>query len=406
MENKLKICIVSREYPPDTLWGGIGTFTYNLAQGLKEIGHDVDVISFSLHNDSHTDDNGVNIYRINSPRVPYTQKSWWDFATSALSPFALFYSFKVMKKIKELNSTKRYDVVDLPEHIGEGFFTLLKQMLPSTVRLYTPLSLISHMGLNISTTKLDYYFLRLLEKFSIKNATIVNSPSSALAKFVMREFNLKKKYEMIYNPIDTNTFAPIRHTETKDTVNVLFVGRLEDRKGVHVLAEAIPQIVKTVKAVTFTLLGNDCKGVNGYASMKQYMLEIFDRNGVSEHVLFHERVPYFQLPDVYNSADISVVPSLYDNSPYTCLEAMSCGLPVVGTSAGGMPEYIDDGVNGIIVPPNDVAALANAVVALVVDKDKREAFGKGAREKALREFKREEVAKKITLVYQQAISKF
>jgi len=135
------------------------------------------------------------------------------------------------------------------------------------------------------------------------------------------------------------------------------------------------------------------------------MNDVFVQNGVQEKVMLKAPVPYDDLPKIYNNADILVVPSLYDNSPYTCLEAMSCGVPVVGTSAGGMPEYIDDGQNGLIIPPEDVDALVAAVVRLAEDKDRLVEFGESAREKAVREFEREAVAEKITKLYWGAIKK-
>ena len=408
MGKKLKICIVSREYPPHTLWGGIGTFTYNLAHGLKNVGHDVDVLAFTLWEEEHAEDNGIHVHRISSPKVPFKQKTYWDYATSALSPFAFFYSFKIRKKIEALHRERDYDVIDFPEHIGEGFFTALTKKYPTLVRLFTPLSLIGHMGLNRSTNALDYFLFGLMEKSSIRQATAINAPSRNLAELVGKAFRIRRPIEVIYNPIDSDKFSPDPgvHTNSDGLVKVLFVGRLEDRKGVHILARAIPRVVLKAKNARFIILGSDCRGVNGFHSMKDFMLQIFREQGVAEHVEFRDPIPYDTLPALYNSADISVVPSLYDNSPYTCLEAMSCGLPVVSTSAGGMQEYIDHGKNGIIVPPSDVKALAEALTALLLDPAKRQAYGIAAREKAVQEFKREVVAAKLTRLYLRTIEKY
>lgn len=406
--NKIKICIVSREYPPETLWGGIGTFTYNLAHGLKNIGHDVDVVSFTLGYDSTSYDNGITVHRISSPIIPLTQKNWWNFARYALFPFSFLYSYKVMKKISLLYPEKQYDVIDFPEHIGEGFFSILFQRWPSLVRLYTPLSLIGELGLKRSTNILDYFLFGLMEKFSINNATLVNSPSQNLAILVRDKFKYDSNVRIIYNPIDTDKFAPINRPPKKSdqTVNVLFAGRLEDRKGVHILARAIPTIVKSGYPVQFTLLGRDCHGLDGMVSMREYITKMLKSEGGLDSVKFMDPVPYHQLVEYYQRADIMVVPSLYDNSPYTCLEAMSCGVPVVGTSAGGMPEYIDDGENGIIVPPDNPGSLATAILYLLEHPEKREEFGAAARAKVVSVFKREIVAEKITELYVEAKQRF
>lgn len=405
---KMKICIVSREYPPETLWGGIGTFTYNLAHGLREIGHDVDVICFTFGDEVIQIDEGIRLYRITSPKIPFSEKTWWDFVKYALFPFSLFYSYKVMRKIRSLYKERRYDAIDYPEHIGEGFFSILLGRWPSLVRLYTPLSLIGEMGMSKSTNSIDYYLFGLLERYSIKKATIVNSPSRNLANLVMEKFKYNGHVSIIYNPIDTSKFAPGNSSKKagSEAVKVLFVGRLEDRKGAHVLAHAIPQVVSKDKNVRFTFLGRDCKGVNGATSMKDYILGVISEEGGLDNVQFDEPVPYDSLVDYYQAADIMVVPSLYDNSPYTCLEAMSCGLPVIGTSAGGMPEYIDDGVSGIIVPPNEPVKLAEALIDMVMDPVLRETYGIAARKKAVTVFDRKVVAENITELYLQANRNF
>jgi glycosyltransferase involved in cell wall biosynthesis len=407
-EPKLKICIVSREYPPETLWGGIGTFTYNLAHGLKNIGHTVDVVSFTLGNESRLEDEGIIVHRIGSPKIPFTGRTWWHFTKYSLFPFSFLYSYKVMKKIALLSKERRYDIIDFPEHIGEGFFSIFFRRWPSLVRLYTPLSLIGEIGLRRSTNFLDYYLLGLIEKYSIKNSTIVNSPSRNLASLVSDKFKCHRDIQIIYNPIDTEKFAPMKTRSEKNSkaINVLFAGRLEDRKGAHVLAHAIPYVINAVESVKFTFLGKDCLGIDGVPSMKDYIVDVLQEKGGLNNVMFFDPVPYHELVKHYSAADIMVVPSLYDNSPYTCLEAMSCGVPVIGTSAGGMPEYIDNGKSGIIVPPADAESLARAILELVVDPEKRTRYGLAARHKVLVMFKREMIAQEITKLYNRANSEF
>lgn len=407
-EKKLKICIVSREYPPETLWGGIGTFTYNLAHGLKNIGHEVDVICLTLGNESRQEDAGITVHRISSPKIPFTNKTWWDFAVYSLFPFSFLYSYKVMKKIESLSKEKHYDAIDFPEHIGEGFFSIFFRRWPSLVRLYTPLSLIGELGMRRSTNYLDYFLFGLIEKYSIKKSTIVNSPSKNLANLVSEKFKSNRDIQIIYNPIDTDKFSPQNNGAKKNSevVNVLFVGRLEDRKGAHVLAHAIPHVVKDCAHVHFTFLGSDCAGIDGASSMKKYIIDMLREKGGLSNVTFHDPVPHHALVEHYCAADIMVVPSLYDNSPYTCLEAMSCGIPVIGTSAGGMPEYIDNGACGIIVPADDSASLARAILELAFDQEKRTRYGLAARHKVLAVFKKEIIAQQISKLYRQANETF
>ena len=404
-DKKLSICIVSREYPPETLWGGIGTFTYHLAHGLNNIGHTVDVIAFTFGDEVCHNDGGINVHRIKSPRILRSKKSLWDYLHLALTPFAFFYSYKVGRKIEELDKVRKYDVIDFPEHIGEGFFHIYKNRHPSLVRLYTPLSLIGRMVMNKSTNSIDYYLFGLMERISIKKSTIINSPSKALAEFVKREFKIKRSIELIYNPIDTDVFSPKPNVNIKkdDQVTVLFLGRVSDRKGAHILALAIPRVLEVINEIKFIIVGNDDIGVDGYASMKDYMSSIFEKHDISNRIEFRSPVKYSELPDIYALSDISVVPSLYDNSPYACVEAMSCGLPVIGTDAGGIPEYIENHNSGMIIPSNNVDALSHAIIELAEDKNKREKYGKSARERVLNNFKREVVANEISQLYLNAI---
>jgi len=93
--------------------------------------------------------------------------------------------------------------------------------------------------------------------------------------------------------------------------------------------------------------------------MKQHLQTRMRDGGIPrERIQFIGAVPRMSLPDLYRSAAVCVVPSLYENLPYTCLEAMACGCATIGSNVGGIPEIITDGVDGRLVPPADADGLA------------------------------------------------
>jgi hypothetical protein len=111
------------------------------------------------------------------------------------------------------------------------------------------------------------------------------------------------------------------------------------------------------------------------------------------------------MPAHYRSADICVVPSLYENAPYTVLEAQASGKPVVGTDAGGSKEYISHGVSGYVVPVRNSQALAEAIVKLVKDESLRKQMGVAARTLSLEKFDRTVIVQEAVKTYELAIAR-
>jgi hypothetical protein len=123
---------------------------------------------------------------------------------------------------------------------------------------------------------------------------------------------------------------------------------------------------------------------------------------VLKNVTFTGRVPLQELPTYYRDADICVVPSAYDNSPYSCLEAMSCGTPVIASDAGGAKEYLEHGVSGLVVPAKNAKALAQSIISLLKDEELRHRLGANARERVLKKFQRNTIAQDTVELYREA----
>ena len=123
--------------------------------------------------------------------------------------------------------------------------------------------------------------------------------------------------------------------------------------------------------------------------------------GIAEAITFKGAQPRAELPDAYRAASVCVVPSRFESMSYTCMEAMACGRPVVAARTGALPEVITDGVDGLLVPPEDPAALAAAIGRLLLDEAARRRLGEAARARVLSSFSRRIVAARMAGLYEE-----
>jgi len=404
----MRICIISREYPPETGFGGIATFVKNLAHGLHEIGHEVEVVALAKETEKVVDDGGVRVHRV----LPYQLEGELDAVNRCMpyTRYVLLVTLALWRKFYELHQAKPFDVVESPELLAESLYASVLRIVPLVIRLYTPHSKFMAENLHNTAATFDHMFLAMLERTAMAGADVLTSPSQDLAEFIAQDLPYPiENIAIVRNPIDPSEFSPEGPVaiESDGRQTVLFVGRLEERKGIHQLIDAVPLVLKECPNTRFVVIGDDTNySAKGLRSVLSDVKESLKQNGCEQAVTFISRVPLADLPQYYRSADISVVPSLYDNSPYTCLEAMSCGRPVIGTSAGGTREYIEDGESGVIVPPRDPAAIAAAIVKMCKDPAYRKYLSDNARKRVLEQFQRKKIAADSVELYELAISRF
>ncbi len=403
----LRICLITREYPPETGWGGIATFSRHLAHGLKELGHSVTVVSLSKDFDKSQDDDGVQVHRIRQDSLG--SKFGVISMCMPYSRYVMLTSLGLWKKFIDLHRQEPFDVVDTPELLADGLYPAITRLVPMVIRLYTPHSKFIAEKLHNVSPSFDHQLVAALERVAMLSADKITSPSQDLADYVARDLNYdKNRISLIYNPIDPAQFAPEGPTAIAPDgrLTVLFVGRLEERKGIHYLIDAVPKVLKEYSNVKFVIVGDDTNSAVGSTSVLAELKEQIRKNKCESAITFINRVALSELPAYYRSADICVVPSVYDNSPYTSLEAMSCGRPVIGTAGGGTKEYVAHDETGIIVPVRDSESLANALLDLLRDDGKRKQFGVNARQRVLAKFQRTEIARQTIELYESARESF
>jgi glycosyltransferase involved in cell wall biosynthesis len=139
--------------------------------------------------------------------------------------------------------------------------------------------------------------------------------------------------------------------------------------------------------------------------MKAHLRQQLKLGGATdESVSFVSQVDRSALPKIYGSSQICAIPSLYENFPYTCLEAMACGCAVVASRVGGIPEIVEDEVNGLLVPPNDRAALSAAIIRLLRAPALRQQLGAEARRSIEQKFSRRVVCAQIANAYAELVA--
>jgi glycogen(starch) synthase len=402
----MNICLISEECPPESGWGGIGTYVYNIALGLAELGHRVHVIARGWGDDAVYEAGGVRVYRLSIPEPSWRRGTYFVNSRFGETRQILFWNQRVNQMVRRISAAERLDVIESPEYHAQGLFTTLRQRhIPMVVKLHTPAYLLHRInGVTAGWSRWDTRVSEHLEYRLVRRAPLITSPSQKLAEDVAREWRLDRSaIRVIPNPIDEELFRCTDHVEP-DGSTVLYVGRIERRKGVEALVDALPAILKAFPGTRARFVGRDHPSGPSGQLMSIHLRHRLRDAGTSEAVMqFTGSVERTALPKIYRDAAVCVIPSLYENFPSTCLEAMASGCAVVASAVGGIPEIITDQVNGLLVPPNRPEVLAEAVMRLLSDPPLRRRLGDEAATTIRNRFDRSVICEEIARTYRSAM---
>lgn len=399
MDKKLNICLVSREFPPDTAFGGIATYSLDMARILSLHGHQVTVFSHSLTSTHLTYIYGIPVYKIRVPNI--FNHYWHEF----LPIFILAYNGVIFRHVEKQHRQKPFDIIDAPDHLAEGLFTRLLPDIPVVTRLHTPYSLLVEMGLNNYKKDLSYWFIKQFEKAALHRSDALYAPTHDLIQRCDRLLGIGSiKSEVFGYPLDLRLFSPSTQTQQPSSqIRILFLGRLEQRKGIETIALAFPKIFAQYPQVRLTMVGRDTPNIAGTLSGRAYLKNHFASANCTHAVQFMDNVPLEQLPAIFHAHDIVWVPSLYDNFPLICLEAMACGKPVVVSDAGGLPEMVQHQKNGLVFKRGNADDLAEQTLTLLSQPDLLMNLGENARRYCEQNFNDESIYQKNSVLYQTAL---
>ncbi|MBN2006777.1 MAG: glycosyltransferase family 4 protein, partial [Anaerolineae bacterium] len=401
-DGPLRICLLSASYPPEQ-FDGIARLTHLMARGLFELGHTVHVIARGERNSVSFYD-GAYVHRIT-----YRLDRYGKYQQFPSLYHSLNYSHAVYERVRQLMLNDGIQIVDSPIWQAQGLVTAVSGTVPVVMRLVTAYRQIAAMQ-----NKRDDN-ARLMgdieELFLQRAAHLLPNTEATLA--TVREFYgvqpTSDQYTIVpYGivPAPDDAIRPLDIERVPDVFTVLYVGRLEKRKGILDLFQSIPLVLERFANVRFIIAGQDNSHHDGFQQrMGMDYVAYFDhRYGkFKPHVDFMGRISDEALQTLYQSCDLFVAPSLYESFGLIYLEAMNYAKPVVGCRSGGVPEVVEHGVTGLLVEPEAPAALAEAIVAMLQSPPQLREMGMAGRRRLLEKFTYLEMARNFEKVYRKVI---
>jgi len=396
----LRLAFTTPEYVTEDYFdGGLANYIHRVAKALAGMGHDVHVLTLSEIDEAEFEHDGVKVHRV-------TSGAWWrrrnPLVRSRPGTTLLFLnlSLKIYRKLKWLNSQQPLHLVQVPNYSCCGLVSICLLKVPHVLRAssYQP-AWNDAAGVK---RKLNLRFMEGLEALQFRLSRHVYSPSFTLRQTLATEARLPN-----VRVIRTPFYVEIQDWDSsiydrflKGKKYLLFFGRFQMHKGFSTLAQALPRILKQLPDSYAVLVGRDMESSLG-KSMADYARR--QCNGLADRLIIIGKLRHRQLYPVIAGSHLVALPSLIENLPNACLEAMGVGKAVIGTLGTSFEELISEGLTGFLVPPGDPKKLAQKIISAWTDPKLGE-MGIAARQKVL-EFAPEKTVETLLAYYREILDR-
>jgi len=396
----MRIAILSYEYPPETGFGGIGTYAYYQARALAKLGHDVHVFAGSTKNGVfHSEHEGVKVTRIKREGVvnglldnARKTRAWWfqNRVTTATDAY---------EGLAKAHSKKPFDFIEAPECGADAMVASTFLTVPVAVRFHSPARLIMNI---YDTPKIDRVLTAFAEQLGINQAAVLTSCSQFLADEVAMKMAEQDPIHVIPNGIDVPLFDRDEGIDVfekfglpRDKKIIFFANRMEERKGIHIVQKMVEATLAKYPDIAFAFAGRDLFGF----MEKQILPWVKDRQ-LQDRFFYLGQLALPEVRAVLKKSSIFLIPSLWENCPYSCLEAMTAGRAIVSSDCGGMPELVEHERTGLLAKNGDPASFVAALQRMIEDDGLRARCGQNARAEVEKRLTDVAIGKRSVDVYQ------
>jgi len=403
----VKIAFIAPEFYPPV--GGVGIYGVNLVKGLYKFS-DLEIHIFTPKRGTNYGqekvdalfDGKVKIYNITEARDTFI--------------YNLKFQLGILKEFPSYQENNKYDLIHITSlgHQPDIFLKLKGFEMPNIVTVHTTIknelngSINSDRGFlsfaeNEWGTILFYPYISSLERIYLRKTKSLITVSKMYAYILEKKYNYTGNIYTIYNGIDVNMFSPIlredpyRYFPRLKGIRspiILYASRITGRKGIGTFVKAMKKLIN--EEVHFVIAGG---------GSKKLLDNLLTQYNISENkytilgTVDHQIMPY-----LYALSTIYVLPSMHENCPYSLLEAMAMGIPCIATNVGGIPEIIENGINGFLFEPKDVDKLVSIIKKILADEALKVSIGKNARETVVNKFTIENMAKQTQMVYERVLN--
>jgi len=403
----LRICLLSYRCNPHC--GGQGVYLKNLSRALKDLGHQVEVVvgppqpqldddipfyqlpSLDLYNPD-------DLFRMPSLKEisrPINLIEWIGVSTMGF-PEPFTFGLRARRFLR--NRRRQYDIVHDNQGLSYGLLTVMK-WLPTVATIHHPITVDRKIAVRSAANiwrKMQqwrwYSFIGMQKRVSRMLGHIITVSQTA-GNDISRDFNISpNRFRIIPNGVRTDLFYPI--PEIPREKNRLIVTNSADMplKGLYYLLRAVSKVAQT-HPIQLTIVGTPQK--NGYSQ------KLIQKLGIANRITFTGRIADDRFVREYAKATAAVVPSVYEGFGLPVAEAMACAVPVISTTGGALPEVVGDA--GLLVPPADHQALANAILTILQQPQLAHRLGRAGYQRVHQHFTWEKTAHKTVAVYREAI---
>ena len=404
----LNICLLS--YRGNPTCGGQGVYIKRISRALKDLGHRVDVVTgppypqldgdIGLHRlpslNLYNPDDLFRVPRLNELKSPINLLEWFGVSSGGF-PEPMTFGFRAYKFLR--NRLGHYDVIHDNQCLSYGIGWIKDMGFPLVATIHHPITVDRDVEIQAEKvwwkklkTHRWYSFLGMQKRVSHRLSHIITV--SERSKFdIGKAFNLPlDRFRIVPNGINTNVFHPLPNIKREK--NHIMVTNSADTplKGLRYLLEAVASIRKK-RDIKLTVIGKPKE--NGEIA------RLVKDLGIGDIVKFTGRIPDEDFATYYAKSTITVVPSIYEGFGLPAGEAMACGVPVISTTGGALPEVVGDA--GVLVPPADAHALEKAILPLLDNPDRCQKLGKAGHKRVFKHFTWHRTAEKTIEVYKEAM---
>jgi len=371
----VKVAIVC--YPTH---GGSGVVASELAKGLADRGHEIHIVSYAQPFRLRTFHPSIFVHEVGVPSYPLFK----------YPPYALGLATKLVELVEEYDLELIHAHYAVP-HAASAY--LAKQILSSRrIKTLTTLH-----GTDITLVGADQSFYRVI-KFTIEKSDGVTAVSDYLKQRTIEEFGIQRKIRVIYNFIDPRRSAPDRNDCTREMYapkGEKILMHASNFRPVKRVADVVRIFARVRKQMPAKLI------LIGDGPERIFIQQLVKELKLGDQVYFLGEQDH--LEPLFFCADLFLLPSEQESFGLSALEAMACGVPVIGSETGGLPEVIRHGETGFLFPVGEINSMAEKTLSLLGHPAKHELFKKQARRRASQCFNADQIIPQYEAYYEEVL---